>query len=353
MIVRIVHGTEVPASPDADTAGSLGLAPVRADSPTDRARLARAAAKVAGLETLIVGWRSREEAPPDASDVAPACVVVLVWLDVESMVAAATHESTFLSDRLGLRIAIERGETYEVSSRTFGSLPTPSAVVRIVTLRARPSVEAALFERLRDIQTRLTALGLIASHVARRVGPEGIEAVVISVWSDDDAIEAATGGRIDRPAFGEEIDPWVDAVAIDTYRAVEIAPRLPMSSGPAIVILDGSRRIVDLTPAAAAVLGQTQDEAVGMSIEALGGHDGPAAAEDWLRPSGDQPTPDEAGESAWSLHPSGHVMLRWRLRRDVPVPGRHTLLVHRRHEPEPTAEALDAALDEAFPQQRG
>ena len=354
MIVRIIHGTEDAAGPDADTAaGSGGLAPVGADSPADRTRLARAAAKVAGLETLIVGWQSRKDAPPDASSVAAACIVVLVWLDVETMVAATSDETAFVRDRLGLRIAVDRGESYEVTSRTFGSLPTPSAVVRILRLRARPSVEASLFELLRDIQMRLTARGLIASHIARRVGHEGIEAVVISVWSDDAAIEAATGGRIDRPAFGEEIEPWVDAVAIDTYRAVEIAPRLPMSSGPPIVILDGSRRIVDLTPAAAAVLGQTQDEAVGMSIDALGGPDGPAAAEDWLRPSGDHPMPDEAGESAWSLRPSGHVMLRWRLRRDVPVPGRHTLLVHRRHEPEPTAEALDAALKEAFPPHRG
>ena len=42
-------------------------------------------------------------------------------------------------------------------------------------------------------------------------------------------------------------------------------------------------------------------------------------------------------------------MIRWRLRRNVPVPGRHTMLVHRVHESEPTQAALDEALAEAFP----
>ena len=347
MIVRIVHGTDAGASRDA-------AAP---DGSADRARLARAAAKVPGLETLIIGWRGPADVAPDApeetdtGEVPRSCVVVLVWMDVESMVAATPDEGAFLRDRLGLRIDVGRGETYEVMSRTFGSLPTPSAIVRIVTLRARPSGEATLFERLRDIQTRLTAHGLIASHVARRVARDGIEALVLSVWSDDAAIEAATQGRTDRPAFGDEIEPWIDSVAIDTYRAVEIAPRLPMSSGPPIVILDGARRIVDLTPSAAAILGQTQDEAVGLSIDALAGSSGPAAS-DWLRARPDGGDRDEVGESAWPLRPSGQVMIRWRLRRDVPVPGRHTLLVHRRHEPEPSAQALDTALAEAFPPER-
>ena len=280
-------------------------------------------------------------------------MVVGVWLDVESMVAAAPDESALLDKRLGLRVDIERAETYELMSRTFGSLPTASAVLRILTLRARPGVEATLFELLRDIQTRLTAQGLVASHVARRVGPEGIEGLVVSVWSDDAAIEAATNGDVGRPAFAEELEPWVDAVTIETFEAMEIAPKLPMSSGPSILVLDGSRRIVDLTPAAAAVLGQTQEESVGMTIEALAGPGNQAASERWLLARDDGGAEDEVGEAAWPLRPSGHVIIQWRLRRDVPVPGRHTILVRRRHEPEPTGEALDAALQEAFPLEPG
>jgi PAS domain-containing protein len=347
MIVRIVHGID---RRDPGTAAGPVLPPgVRPGSAEDRARLARAAAKVNGLETLILGWRMPADEGTDPSELAGASVVITVWLDVETMVAAAAHETAFLHDRLGVRVEVERGETYEVMSRTFGSLPTPSAVLRIITLTARPRAEASLFERLRDIQTRLTGHGLIASHVARRVGTTGIEGLVVSVWSDAAAVEGATEGRVDRPAFAPELEPWVESVAIDTYQAMEIAPRLPMASGPPILVIDGSRRIVDLTPAAAAVLGQTQDEAVGTLIEALAGPANTDDPVDRLRPRGDDRSGDETGESAWPLGPGGHVMVRWRLRRDVPVPGRHTLLVHRRQEPEPTAEALDAALSQAFP----
>jgi hypothetical protein len=37
------------------------------------------------------------------------------------------------------------------------------------------------------------------------------------------------------------------------------------------------------------------------------------------------------------------------LRRNVPVPGRHTILVRRSLDAEPSTEELDAALAEAFP----
>ena len=83
-------------------------------------------------------------------------------------------------------------------SRTFGSLPTPRSILRVVAMSARASAEAALFEHLRDIQHRLTEQGLIASHVARRVAPDGIEAIVVGVWSDHAAIEARDQ-RADRP----------------------------------------------------------------------------------------------------------------------------------------------------------
>jgi PAS domain-containing protein len=351
MIVRIVHGADRRES--GKPGGAVAPPGVRPGSAADRARLARAAAKVNGLETLILGWRPQADEAADPPAASAPSVVVMVWLDVETMVTAATHESAFLRDRLGVQVDIDRGGTYEVMSRTFGSLPTASGVLRILNLIARPSGEAILFERLRDIQTRLTAQGLIASHVARRVGPVGIEGLIVSVWTDLAAIENATQGRIDRPAFATELEPWIESVTIDTYQAMEIAPKLPMGSGPSIVVVDGSHRIVDLTPAAAAVLGQTQDEAIGISIEALAGPVGRGSDDSAPGRRADGAADDEVGESGWPLGPGGQVMLRWRLRHDVPVPGRHTILVRRRQEPEPTGAALDAALSEAFPADSG
>jgi hypothetical protein len=43
------------------------------------------------------------------------------------------------------------------------------------------------------------------------------------------------------------------------------------------------------------------------------------------------------------------VFLRYIAKRDVPIVGRHTVLVHRWHEPAPTEDDLEAAVEQAFP----
>ena len=129
--------------------------------------------------------------------------------------------------------------------------------------------EAEFFDRLRTIQQRFSEQGLIASHIGRRVGPDGIDALVLGVWRDRATIEAATG-RVDAPTYLDDIRPWIDDVADRDLRRARDRTRLPMSSGPPIMILDESRRVVDLTPAAAAMLGRTQDEAAGVLVEDLG-----------------------------------------------------------------------------------
>jgi PAS domain-containing protein len=342
VIIRIVHGTARDVSDGASVVDPAGGQP-------HRERLNRAAGRVDGLETLIVGWRGARD--PDSGAATPPSVVVTAWRDVESMVSAiGRDEPSSMRERLGLDVTIDRAESYEVTSRTFASLPAPTAVLRILTLGAIASGESALFERLRDVQQRLTSHGLVASHVARRVTSDGIEALVVGVWSDDAAIDAATAGQPERPAYPAELEPWIKTVSIETYRAMEIAPRLPMASGPPIIVLDEGRHVVDLTPAAAAAVGRTQEEAVGMLAEELATHGDPEASGRWARlVSGDDADGDRTGETAWAVPFGGVVMIRWRLRRNAPVQGRHTLLVHRLQEGTPGPEDLDAALAAAFP----
>lgn len=222
------------------------------------------------------------------------------------------------------------------------------SVLRVVTMGVRPHGEATFFDRLRDIQQRFTEQGLIASHIGRRVGSDGTEALILGVWIDRAVIEAATG-RLEAPTYLHELEPWIHHVTVEAYTALEIAPRLPMSSGPPIMILDGSRRVVDLTPAAAAALGRTQEEAVDMLVEELAGLDEPGDAAMWAALLEDRTPGDKEGATGWSLPPEGRIMVRWRLRRDVPVPGRHTILVHRSLDAAPSGDELDAALDETFP----
>src|SRR3954453_13248317 len=91
MLIRIVHGTALRTSLDATRDDRPGL---------DRDRLTRAATRIPGLETLIVG--SRDDALEPGPDVA-----VLSWLDGASMVnATGSDDIALLRDRLGLEMTI-------------------------------------------------------------------------------------------------------------------------------------------------------------------------------------------------------------------------------------------------------
>src|SRR5206468_532004 len=96
-------------------------------------------------------------------------------------------------------------------------------------------------------------------------------------------------------------------------------------------------------------LGRTQDEAAGVLIEDLAALERPDDAAQWAQLLEDGTGGEKAGATAWSLPPGGRVLIRWRLRRNVPVPGRHTILVRRSLDAEPSTQELDDALAEAFP----
>lgn len=338
MILRIVLG-RLPSGTDANALVEL------------RGRLARAARDVSGLESLIVGARQALLSKA-GGDVPVEAAIVTVWRDVDSMARATgiDEQDRFLGHRLRLPIAIDRAVHYEVVGRTFAALPSEtSAFLRIVTVRARPNEEARLIEKLRDRLPQLVDLGLVASHVGRRVVGAEFEAVTVGVWPDRDTLLAATGGGPERPLFEQELADWSDRLQLETYDGIEIAPRLPDASGPPIFIMDDQLRIVDVTASAAAKLGREADDLVGRTLDEVSRTDPEVFARNThaLRHEG-----AVAGEAKWHVPESGEVFLRYVARKDVPIPGRHTVLVHRWNEPVPADADLESALDAAFPLRR-
>ena len=347
MILRIVLG-RFPEGIDAEVLVDL------------RGRLVRSARAVRGLESLVVGGRrvgerrgsaAASSATAPGADRAIEAAIATVWRDVETMSRAATNEEEawFLTARLQLPFAVERTDHYELVERTFAALPPEStALVRFLTVRARKNEEARLVETLRDHQRRSVELGMVASHLGRRVLRGGeVEAVIVSVWPDQATIRAAASGRPDRPLFAHELAEWGDRLHLEMYDGIEVAPRLPTASGPPILIIDEDLRIVDITATAAAMLGMPATDFVGRRVDELtiaGPEDDPGAW-DSLLTSGTL-----AGESAWSVPDIGVVILRFVARRDVPIPGRHAVFVRRHHDPVPTLADLEDALREAFPQ---
>jgi PAS domain-containing protein len=339
MILRIAFG-RLPTGTDADALVEL------------RGQLARAARGVAGLDSLIVGARAALLAR-EHGDVPVEAAIVTVWRDVDAMSRATSvaEQDRFLGDRLRLPVVIDRALHYEIVGRTFAALPPETtAYLRIVTVRARPHEEARLMQTLRDREPRLVDLGLVASHLGRRVVGAECEAVTVGVWPDRSTIRAATGGGPERPLFAQELSHWADTLHLETYDGIEIAPRLPAASGPPIFVMDDDLRIVDVTATAAAALGREAVDLVGRTLGELTPADPDAFARtrEALLLHG-----SVESEVTWHVPDAGEVFLRYVARKDEPIPGRHTVLVHRRNEPVPTAADLDAALDAAFPLREG
>ena len=336
MILRIVTG-RLPAGFDATHLLEL------------RGRLGRAARDVPGLESLIVGARrvaEHAESPVEAAS-------VTVWRDVALMARATEldEETRFLAQRLELPLEIDAAVHYEMVGRTFAALPPEStAYLRILTVHSRPNEEARLVETLRDQQPRLVDLGLVASHLGRRVLGKEVEAVTVGVWPDRATIRQATRGRPERPLFESDLVDWIDRTHLETYDGIEIAPRLPVASGPPIYVIDEDLRIVDVTAAAALTIGWPLDDLVGRSVLELSLADPDVREAPWHELIDDGRV---SGEGPWLVPDKGAVFIRYIAERDVPIVGRHTVLVHRWHEPAPTIGDLEQALAEAFPARAG
>jgi PAS domain-containing protein len=300
---------------------------------------------VPGLDSLIVGARHATadvESPVEAA-------IVTVWRDVALMARATDidEQSRFLGLRLRLPFEVDVAVHYEIVGRTFAALPPESsAYLRILTVRSRPNEEARLIETLRDQQPRLVDLGLVASHLGRRVVGKEIEAVTVGVWPDRATIRRATRGRPERPLFESDLADWIDRTHLETFDGIEIAPRLPSASGPPIYIIDENLRIVDVTASAAAAIGWPLEDLVGRSVMDIALDEPEVQADPW-RSLIEEGT--VSGEARWLVPDVGAVFIRYIAERDVPISGRHAVLVHRWNEAAPTREDLRTALVQAFP----
>jgi PAS domain-containing protein len=318
-----------------------------------REALARAAADVRGLDSLIVGARAFDGPPPRTDGAEPTAqerpaVVISVWNEAEAMVRAIGNDEQdrFLEGRLHLPFSVLQAAHYEIVGRAFAALPPVGSVyLRMTSFRAGPNEEARLIETLRIRQRRLVELGLVASHVGRRVVGGECEAITIGVWPDRTTV-GELGGAWEQPMFQSEIAHWADRMRFDTFDGIEIAPRLPDLSGPPLFVMDGELRIVDVTATAAATLGWTSVDLVGQSVPIISRTD-PTVFERNRRQLVEQGW--VVGEGSWVVPEAGEVFVRYVAARDRPIPGRHAVVVRRWNEPPPTFDDLEVALRAAFP----
>ncbi len=332
--------------------GRFATAPDTHDLIEMRTRLARTARTVDGLESLIIGGRRTGEGA--SGEVDPGrppveAVIVTIWRDVDSMTRATAidEEKMFLRARLDLPFIVEATDHYEIVGRTFAALPSERpAPLLVLRVRAGPHDEASLVQVLRNQQQRLVGLGLVASHLGRRMVDQGVVDVVhVLVWADRETVDAAANGEPGMPVFAAELAPWRDGLSLDRFDGIEIVPHLPLASGAPLLIVDSRFRIVDMTTAAAATLGLSADNLIGATVDRLATMVGEVPSDG----STEAAWGVVAGGMAWAVPGIGEILVRFVARRDTPVDGRHAVIVRRFQDPPPTADDLDRAVAEAFP----
>ena len=333
MILRIVLGLLAPGT---DPAAVADL----------HESLVRTARDIAGLESLIFGTRRPLGGPPEAPVEA---AVITVWRDPESMVRATgvNEQDRFLGTRLGFRSRWSAPTITRSSAGRSRRCRRPRRRTSGSSGSARDRTRnSALMDTLRAQQPRLVELGLVASHLGRRVVGSDVEAVSVGVWPDRAAIRrrprAALKGRSSRTSSR----PGPSGSPSTRYDGVEIAPRLPVASGPSIFIIDDDLQIVDLTSSAAAALGSPAEDLLGRSLHELSMTESAELAGRRARLMEEGTI---SGEATWVVPEAGRVFIRFVGRRDVPIPGRHAVLVRRVSEPMPTLADLETAIREAFP----
>jgi len=88
-----------------------------------------------------------------------------------------------------------RAQHYELVLEVSTGPTATCEVVRVSSMELVPRRASAFYERLRGLWDGLVGdVGLVALRVGRRVAPGGEQAIVVSAWETQAALEAATSG---------------------------------------------------------------------------------------------------------------------------------------------------------------
>jgi hypothetical protein len=128
------------------------------------------------------------------------------------------------------------------------------AVLGVVRGMVKPGSEPRVHELLRETRAEVTAAGVEALHVGRRVIAGMTELLVVAVWRErillHDFARRRAGPTISR-AFTDELTAW----RFETYDAITPARLQVPAHGRAALVIDETGALVDVTDGVEGVLG--------------------------------------------------------------------------------------------------
>lgn len=256
-------------------------------------------------------------------------VTVTGWEDSDRVARAAESAGgrEARSGLMGELVARGTVEDFELVDQLASSFePAAAAVLRLVRLPARPGCEQELREVVESPREAWSGSGdLAVTQVLRRDEPDGPTLLIVAAWRDAASLMRLRGGP------GAAVAPanlLRSPATSDTFDLLPVSALRLAPTGPAVLVSDDQGRVVDVTPAAAALLGRDMWDIVATTIDVvLPGREGLLRAP---RPEG------------------GAVLVQAVAAANTPAPGRHATVLARATEPPLTDADVRRAIEAAY-----
>ncbi len=242
-------------------------------------------------------------------------------------------------------VSVDHYELVEPEDAEVVTLEGP--VIGVVRAHVAPNSDASAIDAVRESREEVTAAGVLALHIGRRVHGYQTELAILAVWRDRQSLRrfaSRRSGALIRPAFLDQLTDW----AFETWDCIS-ADRLGIPpAGPAVLVADDSGRYVDASPGVENLLGVPGELVLGRTVADLSGPElrdaFPASWASFLQQR------RQEGRYTLTLPGGGCVDVRFRAAANVPEPGLHASVLDRPDEPEdprPVAEVVAEAFREA------
>lgn len=270
-------------------------------------------------------------------------LIVSTWTDIEAIVATGRSLDSPVAFP-GAAPFLEAGHAdhYELVVGGARGMPIVGALVRVLRARIRPNTSSSYFDRVRRIAAPyVDSAAVVALNVGRRIEAGMEEAVSVSVWTDGEALDQASGGDRQQPIGDAEVDEFLVAPpTIEHFDAMTVTSE--RADAPALLLADDERRYLYATPAAAHLVGRSLSRLLTMRVEDIA----PASARVSVPRLWAEFVEHGSMDGPFTVvRPDGsEVPVHFRARAGVPWPGCHTsVLVPVDHAPPDVNEALTAA----------
>ena len=239
-------------------------------------------------------------------------------------------------------VSVDHFELVEPEDAEVVTLEGP--VIGVVRAHVAPNSDASAIDAVRESRAEVTAAGVLALHIGRRVHGYQTELAILAVWRDRQSLRRFANqraGALISPAFLDQLADW----NFETWDCLS-ADRLAIPpAGPAVLIADDSGRYVDASPGVENLLGVPGELVLGRTVADLSGaalRDAfPAAWAAFLQQG------RQAGQYTLALPGGDSLEVRFRAEANVPERGLHASVLSRPEDPEDARPVAEVAA-EAF-----